>query len=104
MLLSVRVTPKSSQNKATGLHLAADGTMSLAVKVTAPPDKGKANKAVIAVIADVAGLPISALSIASGETGRHKSLLVTGNTSKLEALIASFISILHTGNRNGEDH
>lgn len=86
-LLSVRVTPKSSRDEVTGLHAAADGAVSLAVKVTARPDKGKANKAVIEVIAKAAGLPKSDLSIVSGETDRNKTLLVTGNPAGLEALI-----------------
>ena len=101
LLLAVRATPKSSRDQVTGLHMDADGRVSLAVKVTAPPDKGKANKAVIALIAEWAGLPKSALSIVAGETDRHKSVLVTGNPAKLEALIASFTN---TGNGNGENH
>jgi uncharacterized protein len=100
MLLAVRVSSKASRDQVTGLHTDADGAVSLAVKVTAPPDKGKANKAVIAVLADWARLPKSALSIAAGETDRHKTILLTGNTAKLEALIASFMNI---GNKDGED-
>ena len=88
LLLAVRVTPKSSRDDVTGLHTGADGAVSLAVKVTAPPDKGKANKAVIETIARAAGLPKSALSLVSGETDRNKTLLVTGNPAGLEALIA----------------
>ena len=84
-----------------GIYAGADGAVSLAVKVTPPPDKGKANKAVIAAIAQWAQLPKSALSIAAGETDRHKSILVTGNTARLEALIAS---IMNTGKKDGEDH
>ena len=87
-LLSVRVTPKSSRNDVTGIHTAADGAVSLAVKVTAPPDKGKANKAVIETLAKVSGLPKSVFSIVSGETDRSKTLLVTGNPAELEALIS----------------
>ena len=101
MLLAVRATPKSSRNEVTGLHAGADGAVSLAVKVTAPPDNGKANKAVIATVAQWAKLPKSALSIAAGETDRHKSILVTGNTARLEASIAS---IMNTGKKDGEDH
>jgi uncharacterized protein (TIGR00251 family) len=89
MLLAVRVTPKSSRDQVTGLHTGADGAVSLAVKVTAPPDKGKANKAVIAVLAQAAGVPKSAFSLVSGETDRHKTVLVTGNPARLEALIAA---------------
>jgi len=64
--------------------------MSLAVKVTAAPDKGKANLAVIEVLAAAAGLPKSAFQIVAGETERHKSVLITGNVAGLEALIAGF--------------
>ena len=101
MLLAVRATPKSSRDEVIGLHAGADGAVSLAVKVTAPPDNGKANKAVIATVAQWAKLPKSALSIAAGETDRHKSILVTGNTARLEASIAS---IMNTGKKDGEDH
>ena len=88
LLLSVRVTPRSSRDEVTGLHTAADGTVSLAVKVTAVPDKGKANKAVIETLARACRLPKSAFSLVSGETDRSKTLLVTGNPAELEALIA----------------
>ena len=89
MLLAVRVTPKASRDEITGFHAAADGAMSLAVKVTAPPDKGKANKAVIEVLAKASRLPKSAFSIVSGETERNKTVLVTGNCAAVEALIAA---------------
>ena len=85
MLLAVRVTPKSSRDKVMGIYAGADGALSLAIKVTAPPDKGKANKAVIAVIAEWAQLPKSAMSIAAGGTDRHKSILITGNIARPEA-------------------
>ena len=86
-LVSVRVTPKSSCDEVTGIHAASDGAVSLAVKVTAPPDKGKANKAVIEALAKASGLPKSDFSIVAGETDRNKTLLVTGNPAGLEALI-----------------
>jgi hypothetical protein len=92
MLLSLRVTPKSSRSEVSGLHVAADGQVSLAVKVTAPPDKGKANRAVIETLARATGLPKSAFAIVSGETDRHKSLLVTGNPAAVEALIAQSVN------------
>ncbi len=88
----VRVTPKSSRDEVTGLFTAADGALSLAVKVTAPPDKGKANKAVIETIAKAVGLPKSTFSLVSGETERHKTLLVTGNPAALEAWVAAQLS------------
>ena len=101
LLLAVRVTPKSSFDGVVGLHGCADGAVSLAVKVTASPDKGKANKAVTRLLADWTGLTKSSFSIASGEADRHKSFLVTGNTVRLEALIAA---LMLDRKVNGEDH
>ena len=78
-LLALRVTPRASRNGISGLHTAGDGQVSLALKVTAVPDKGRANQAVIEVLAKAAGLPKSAFSIVSGETDRNKTVLVAGN-------------------------
>lgn len=92
LLLSVRVTPKSSRDEVTGLHTAADGAVSLAVKVTAVPDKGKANRAVIETLAKAFRLPKSAFQLVSGETDRNKTLLVSGNPAELEALMAGKVN------------
>jgi len=89
LLLSVRVTPKSARDQVAGLHAAADGSVSLAVKVTAPPDKGKANKAVIEVLAKAARVAKSSFRIVAGETDRSKTILVAGNQAAIEAWIAA---------------
>ena len=94
--LAVRVTPKSSRDAVTGLHTGAEGAVSLAVKVTAPPDKGKANKAVLAVLAEAFGLPKSAFALVSGETDRQKVVSVAGNLPDLEALIAPYRNLSGT--------
>ncbi len=78
-LLTVRVTPKASANQITGLYTAPDGAVSLAVKVTAAPDKGKANKAVIDLLAKQLGYPRTAFEIVRGETERHKLLRFSGD-------------------------
>ena len=92
LLLSLRVTPKSSRDEVAGLHVAADGAVSLAVRVTAVPDRGKANKAVIETLARACGLPKSAFQLVSGETDRNKTILVSGNPAAIEALIAGIVN------------
>ena len=62
------------------------------VRVSAPPDLGKANRAIIETLARATGLPKSAFAIVSGETDRHKSLLVTGNPAAVEALTAQSVN------------
>lgn len=66
-LLDVKATPKSAQDAVAGIR---NGM--LLVKVTAAPDKGKANAAIIALLAKTAGVPKSAFELASGETARQK--------------------------------
>ena len=99
--LAVRVTPKASRNEVTGLYTAAEGSVSLAVKVTAAADKGKANAAVTSLLAQKLGVVKSMLTLVKGETDRNKSFQFTGPLEPLEALIASLTS---TGKKDGEDH
>ncbi len=68
--LAVRVTPKASADRI----VVEDGAVR--VYVAAPPDKGKANKAVIALVARALELPKSAVELVCGETGREKLLRI----------------------------
>lgn len=56
----------------------------LRVRVSAVPDKGKANAAVVALLAKALGVPKSAVSVVSGETARMKTLDVVGDGATLE--------------------
>jgi uncharacterized protein len=49
-------------------------------RVTAPAVEGKANKAVMALVAESLGVPASSVSIQSGSTASQKRILVTGKT------------------------
>ena len=50
----------------------------IAVRVTAAPDEGKANKAVCRVLAELFGVPRTAVSVTRGATSRHKMVEVAG--------------------------
>jgi uncharacterized protein len=69
--LTLRVTPKSSQNVVVGWHGDA-----LKIKVRAAPENGRANAAVIAVLAEALGLPQKSVTIESGETLRIKRVRI----------------------------
>jgi uncharacterized protein YggU (UPF0235/DUF167 family) len=64
-----------------------DGSAVLRVRVKAVPDKGKANAAVVALIAKALGVAKSAVSVVSGETARLKTLAVVGDGDELVGLI-----------------
>jgi len=66
MKLRIKVFPKSSREEL----VEKDGLVKAYVK--APPDKGKANKAVIALIAKKFKVAKSNVEIKIGKTGRNK--------------------------------
>jgi uncharacterized protein len=68
----VKVIPKSSKTELTGYL--PDGTWK--VKIAAAPEKGKANKALCAFLAEKLGVPRSRVHIVTGETSHLKSIHV----------------------------
>ena len=66
--LAVKVTPKARKEGIEGLNAAGE----LVIKVRAAPEDGKANTAVLTLLADAFGLPRSRLEVARGAAARHK--------------------------------
>jgi uncharacterized protein (TIGR00251 family) len=52
------------------------------VSVTAPPEDGRANDAVLALLREAFGLSRSQLALLSGQTNRNKVVLVRGLTAQ----------------------
>ena len=77
--LTVRLTPNGGRDAIDGWETGADGESHLKTRVSAPPDKGKANKALMVLIAKTAGAPKSAVSLISGDTQRKKILRIEGD-------------------------
>jgi len=75
IILSIRTQPGSSKNRIIGEY---GGRLKLAV--TAAPEKGKANKAVIELLADTLHINESSIQIISGESSRDKRLMIEGLT------------------------
>ena len=67
-----------------------DGSAVIRVRVTAVPDKGKANAAVIVLLAKALGVPKSAISVVSGETARLKTIAVAGDPAVLAGRVEAF--------------
>ena len=79
--LQVRVRPGARVNK---VEVSDQGEVR--VYVTAAPESGRANKAVIAAIAGAAGVPRSSVAIVRGKTSRDKLLEIDGVESVSEAM------------------
>ena len=71
--LIVWVQPGASRERVVGLRGDA-----VKVAVTAPPEKGKANRAVVRLIAGEFGIAARAVTVASGAGSRRKLLHLEG--------------------------
>ena len=74
--IHIRLTPKASRDAIQGWAADADGQPVLKVSVTAVPEKGKANDALIALLAKSWKLPKGAIMLVRGETDRNKTLIL----------------------------
>lgn len=74
-VLPVRAQPNAKRNGVLGERNGA-----LRVGVSAPPDKGRANAALVDVLSDTLKIARSAVALISGETARDKRFLVRGLT------------------------
>jgi len=89
VLLSLRLTPKSSRDAIEGVESLSDGRSVLKARVRAVPEDGKANLALLRLLADQLNCPIRALSLATGATGRTKVIRIEGPPEAIAARLAA---------------
>ena len=79
----IHVQPRASRAKIGPVH---DGRIKVAV--TAPPVDGEANAAVIELLAQRLHVPKRAIEIVAGQTGKRKTVRITGVTqAAIDALV-----------------
>ena len=79
MKISVKVIPNAKQNEIVDDAFDLLGARILKVKVNQPPEDGRANKAVIEILADYFKVKKSAVVIVTGETSRNKIIEIKDN-------------------------
>lgn len=89
IVLAVKAAPKASRDAILGAMDTPQGR-ALKVAVTAAPDRGKANAAVIDLIAAAFHVPKSAVSVIAGSTDRSKLLRVAGDPAALSRIAAQW--------------
>lgn len=82
--VTLHVQPGASHNLAAGLHGEA-----LKVRVTARAAEGKANQAVIRLLASELGVPPSAVSILAGASSRTKRIRIECPPEKAKEIAAN---------------
>ena len=87
LLVAIRLTPKSARERIGGTFTDSAGQRWLQASVTTPPEKGKANAALIALLAARLGLARASILLETGDTNRLKRLRISGGGDAAEALL-----------------
>jgi uncharacterized protein (TIGR00251 family) len=85
--LAIRLTPRSGRDAVLGVKM-VEGLSEVQACVTAPPDNGKANKALCKLIASELGVAKSKVEVLQGQTSRHKRLGIAADARAVEAWVA----------------
>lgn len=83
--VELRVQPRARRSALAGSRVA------LKAAVAAPPIDGKANAALIALLAETWRLPKSAFAIAKGTTSRTKKISIAGEPALIADRIAQWM-------------
>jgi uncharacterized protein (TIGR00251 family) len=84
LLFSVKVAPGSSKTEIAGIY---NGM--LKVRLCAAPEKGKANQALVKLLAEKLDVPKNQITITAGLTSKIKQILVKNITQKtIDAILS----------------
>ena len=89
--ISVRATPRGGRDGVDGVATDAAGAQWLSVRVTAVPDNGKANDAIVKVLAAAFDVRRRDVGLVSGASARLKRFKIQGDSVRLSAVAASFL-------------
>ncbi|THK38913.1 DUF167 domain-containing protein [Ensifer sp. MPMI2T] len=92
--LTVRLTPNGGRVAIDGFENAADGEEYLKVRVRAVPEKGKANQALIALLAKQFGIAKNRIALVSGDTQRKKILRIEADPEDIIKRLAEIVGEL----------
>ncbi len=79
----MRLTPRAHSDRLDGVARLADGTAVLKVSVTAPPVEGRANDALVQLLATEWGIARRDIAIIGGHKSRNKIVHIAGEPTLL---------------------
>ena len=89
--IAVRLSPKAARNRIQGLIAEADGGLALKIGVTAAPERGKANAALIDLLAESWGVARRDVTLVAGPTDRRKTLHLAGEPAALVKHLSAWL-------------
>lgn len=76
IVIRVRLTPNAAQVGIKGIFVDDKGCQYLKISVLSPPEKGKANKELVALLAKKLKMAKSEIELVSGEVSHYKKLVL----------------------------
>jgi uncharacterized protein (TIGR00251 family) len=92
--LAIRLSPRAKADRLNRVSVGADGGRVLAAMVAAPPQDGRANEALLQLLARAWRLPRRDLSIVAGAASRYKTVHIAGDPPQLFERLAVQIAAL----------
>ncbi len=92
--VAVRLNPRASADRLDGIARLADGAPVLQASVTAPPAEGRANDALLRLLAKEWRLPRRDLAVVGGLKSRNKLVRVTGDPAGVLERLAGALAAL----------
>ena len=92
LALHVRLTPRAGRDAIDGVETLSDGRRVLKARVRVAPEDGKANDALLRLLAESLRTPRSRLSLAAGATSRMKTVRLTPPLDDALAALAALLA------------
>jgi uncharacterized protein len=92
--VAIRLTPRANGDRVIALAAAAGDRQVLKASVTEPPENGRANEALLRLLANTWQLPRRDLVIVAGAASRQKTVQITGDPQQLLAHLGGWIAAL----------
>jgi uncharacterized protein len=91
-LIEVRLAPRAASERILGLVAEGEGRVALKIAVTAPPEDGRANAALLRLLSRTLRLPLGDFALRRGAASRHKLISVSGEPGLLVRRIEEGLS------------
>ena len=92
--VAIRLTPRGKADRIIAVADTAGGSRTLKASVTAPAERGRANDALLLLLASAWHLPRRDLAIVAGAASRQKTVQISGDPHRLFERIGALISAL----------
>ena len=88
LTLHIRLTPNAAKDALEAWRAASDGSVHLAARVRAIPEKGRANAALVALLAKQLAIPKRDVDVIRGATSRLKTVRIAVEGAALQPVTA----------------